>query len=116
MLLIILQDLFEPQTGLLRYVLEQPYSREMVCNMLGLNKQVRLILHLCRCSASLFPASPVFAPALPRFLFNRFLHLTLCLTLSPLPVLTLRPLDLHQISSCLLTSTCHLTPSLIVSA
>lgn len=34
------KDLFEPQTGLLRYVLEQPYSREMVCNMLGLNKQV----------------------------------------------------------------------------
>lgn len=34
------QDLFEPQTGLLRYVLEQPYSRDMVCNMLGLNKQV----------------------------------------------------------------------------
>uniref|UniRef100_UPI003AAA3CA9 mediator of RNA polymerase II transcription subunit 23 isoform X3 n=1 Tax=Centroberyx gerrardi TaxID=166262 RepID=UPI003AAA3CA9 len=33
------KDLFEPQTGLLRYVLEQPYSREMVCNMLGLNKQ-----------------------------------------------------------------------------
>lgn len=35
------QDLFEPQTVLLRYVLEQPYSREMVCNMLGLNKQVK---------------------------------------------------------------------------
>ncbi|PWA27858.1 hypothetical protein CCH79_00000095 [Gambusia affinis] len=34
------KDLFEPQTGLLRYVLEQPYSREMVCNMLGLNKQL----------------------------------------------------------------------------
>ncbi|XP_049612105.1 mediator of RNA polymerase II transcription subunit 23 isoform X4 [Syngnathus scovelli] len=33
------KDLFEPQTGLLRYVLEQPYSREMVCNMLGLSKQ-----------------------------------------------------------------------------
>ncbi|MGH0134284.1 UNVERIFIED_CONTAM: hypothetical protein FKN15_009540 [Acipenser sinensis] len=33
------KDLFEPQTGLLRYVLEQPYSRDMVCNMLGLNKQ-----------------------------------------------------------------------------
>eukprot|EP00058_Branchiostoma_floridae_P008048 XP_002593536.1 hypothetical protein BRAFLDRAFT_88529 [Branchiostoma floridae] len=32
-------ELFEPQTGLLRYVLEQPYSRDMVCNMLGLNKQ-----------------------------------------------------------------------------
>ncbi|KAI2652422.1 Mediator of RNA polymerase II transcription subunit 23 [Labeo rohita] len=34
------KDLFDPQTGLLRYVLEQPYSRDMVCNMLGLNKQV----------------------------------------------------------------------------
>ncbi|KQK77519.1 hypothetical protein AAES_125189 [Amazona aestiva] len=33
------EDLFEPQTALLRYVLEQPYSRDMVCNMLGLNKQ-----------------------------------------------------------------------------
>ncbi|XP_066272187.1 mediator of RNA polymerase II transcription subunit 23-like [Branchiostoma lanceolatum] len=33
------KELFEPQTGLLRYVLEQPYSRDMVCNMLGLNKQ-----------------------------------------------------------------------------
>uniref|UniRef100_UPI00358E3817 mediator of RNA polymerase II transcription subunit 23 isoform X2 n=1 Tax=Myxine glutinosa TaxID=7769 RepID=UPI00358E3817 len=33
------KDLFEPQTTLLRYVLEQPYSRDMVCNMLGLNKQ-----------------------------------------------------------------------------
>ncbi|KAJ7406373.1 Mediator of RNA polymerase II transcription subunit 23 [Willisornis vidua] len=33
------KDLFEPQTALLRYVLEQPYSRDMVCNMLGLNKQ-----------------------------------------------------------------------------
>ncbi|KAM9316931.1 mediator of RNA polymerase II transcription subunit 23 isoform 5-T5 [Gastrophryne carolinensis] len=32
------KDLFEPQNALLRYVLEQPYSREMVCNMLGLNK------------------------------------------------------------------------------
>ncbi|XP_043923926.1 mediator of RNA polymerase II transcription subunit 23 [Protopterus annectens] len=35
------KDLFEPQTVLLRYVLEQPYSREMVCNMLGLNKQYK---------------------------------------------------------------------------
>ncbi|XP_041358001.1 mediator of RNA polymerase II transcription subunit 23-like [Gigantopelta aegis] len=31
----------QPQTGLLRYVLEQPYSREMVCNMLTLNKQAK---------------------------------------------------------------------------
>ncbi|KAL3221335.1 hypothetical protein MRX96_005071 [Rhipicephalus microplus] len=29
----------QPQTELLRYVLEQPYSREMVCSMLGLSKQ-----------------------------------------------------------------------------
>ena len=34
------QELYEAQTRLLRYVLEQPYSRDMVCNMLGLNKQV----------------------------------------------------------------------------
>lgn len=34
------QSLLEPQTGLLRYVLEQPYSRDMVCSMLGLQKQV----------------------------------------------------------------------------
>lgn len=34
------QELYEPQRGLLRYVLEQPYSRDMVRNMLSLNKQV----------------------------------------------------------------------------
>ncbi|XP_071507366.1 mediator of RNA polymerase II transcription subunit 23-like [Diadema antillarum] len=28
----------KPQTGLLRYVLEQPYSRDMVCTLLSLNK------------------------------------------------------------------------------
>lgn len=33
------KELLEPQTALLRYVLEQPYSRDMVCNMLGLSKQ-----------------------------------------------------------------------------
>ncbi|KAH0954985.1 hypothetical protein HN011_002731 [Eciton burchellii] len=32
-------DLLKPQTKLLRYVLEQPYSRDMVCSMLGLQKQ-----------------------------------------------------------------------------
>lgn len=32
-------ELLEKQTGLLRYVLEQPYSRDMVCGMLGLQKQ-----------------------------------------------------------------------------
>lgn len=34
------QDLLKPQTELLRYVLEQPYSRDMVCSMLQLPKQV----------------------------------------------------------------------------
>ncbi len=34
------QQLNEAQTPLLRYVLEQPYSRDMVCNILSLNKQV----------------------------------------------------------------------------
>lgn len=33
------KELLEPQTSLLRYVLEQPYSRDMVCSMLGLSKQ-----------------------------------------------------------------------------
>ncbi|KAF4521375.1 hypothetical protein B566_EDAN006964 [Ephemera danica] len=33
------RELLEPQTRLLRYVLEQPYSRDMVCSMLGLQKQ-----------------------------------------------------------------------------
>ncbi|KDR22950.1 mediator of RNA polymerase II transcription subunit 23 isoform X2 [Zootermopsis nevadensis] len=40
------RELLEPQTGLLRYVLEQPYSRDMVCSMLGLQKQ-----HKQRCVA-----------------------------------------------------------------
>ncbi|XP_064625436.1 mediator of RNA polymerase II transcription subunit 23-like [Lineus longissimus] len=35
------KELYEPQSGLLRYVLEQPYSRDMVCHMLSLNKQVK---------------------------------------------------------------------------
>ncbi|XP_064486798.1 mediator of RNA polymerase II transcription subunit 23-like isoform X1 [Ornithodoros turicata] len=34
----------KPQNDLLRYVLEQPYSREMVCSMLGLSKQQK---HRC---------------------------------------------------------------------
>nr|XP_042903708.1 mediator of RNA polymerase II transcription subunit 23 [Parasteatoda tepidariorum] len=33
------KELQEPQTSLFRYVLEQPYSREMVCCMLGVSKQ-----------------------------------------------------------------------------
>ncbi|XP_014240192.1 mediator of RNA polymerase II transcription subunit 23 [Cimex lectularius] len=40
------KSLTEPQTNLLRYVLEQPYSRDMVCSMLGLQKQ-----HKQRCVA-----------------------------------------------------------------
>ncbi|KAK2179642.1 hypothetical protein NP493_478g01045 [Ridgeia piscesae] len=35
------KELCEPQIALLRYVLEQPYSRDMVCQMLSLNKQVK---------------------------------------------------------------------------
>lgn len=31
-------DLLKPQTDLLRYVLEQPYSKDMVCAMLELSK------------------------------------------------------------------------------
>lgn len=33
-------ELFQPQTALLRYILEQPYSKDMVCSMLNLQKQV----------------------------------------------------------------------------
>ena len=40
-----LQELHEPQIGLLRYVLEQPYSRDMVCSILSLNKQVSTEKH-----------------------------------------------------------------------
>ena len=36
------QDLYEPQSRLLSYVLEQPYSRDMICSMLVLNKQVSI--------------------------------------------------------------------------
>ncbi|KAL3284506.1 hypothetical protein HHI36_018665 [Cryptolaemus montrouzieri] len=39
-------ELLEKQTRLLRYVLEQPYSRDMVCGMMGLQKQ-----HKQRCAA-----------------------------------------------------------------
>ncbi|XP_034947212.1 mediator of RNA polymerase II transcription subunit 23 [Chelonus insularis] len=35
-------ELLKPQTELLRYVLEQPYSRDMVCSMLGLQKQNKI--------------------------------------------------------------------------
>ena len=33
------KEFIEPQTMLVRYVLEQPYSREVLCGMLGLQKQ-----------------------------------------------------------------------------
>lgn len=36
-------ELLKPQTNLLRHVLEQPYSRDMVCSMLRLQKQVSVI-------------------------------------------------------------------------
>lgn len=35
-------ELFQPQTGLLRFVLEQPYSKDMVCSMLNLQKQCKV--------------------------------------------------------------------------
>lgn len=38
------QELHEPQTSLLKYVLEQSYSRELVCSMLGVSKQVSKVL------------------------------------------------------------------------
>lgn len=40
------EELLKPQIGLLRHVLQQPYSRDMVCSMLGLQKQ-----HKQRCVA-----------------------------------------------------------------
>ncbi|GAB6022180.1 Mediator of RNA polymerase II transcription subunit 23 [Chamberlinius hualienensis] len=36
------QSLLQPQTSLIRYVLEQPYSRDTICIMLNLNKQNKL--------------------------------------------------------------------------
>ncbi len=49
-----LQQLFEPQTPLLRYVLEQPYSRDMVCNILSLNKQVGHLTFISQVDGSLW--------------------------------------------------------------
>ncbi|CAH2248235.1 jg6980 [Pararge aegeria aegeria] len=40
------EDLLRPQISLLRHVLQQPYSRDMMCSMLGLQKQ-----HKQRCIA-----------------------------------------------------------------
>ncbi|ODN05213.1 Mediator of RNA polymerase II transcription subunit 23 [Orchesella cincta] len=39
------KDLLQPQDRLLRFILEQPYSRDMVCAILGLQKQLKI-----RCS------------------------------------------------------------------
>ena len=36
------KELQQPQNDLLRYVIEQPYSRDMVCSMLGLNTKTKL--------------------------------------------------------------------------
>ena len=35
------KELLEPQTNLLRYVLEQPYSRDMICAMLNLSNKLK---------------------------------------------------------------------------
>lgn len=40
------KQLLLPQTKLLKYVLEQPYSRDMVCSMLGLQKMVSIFNYL----------------------------------------------------------------------
>ena len=63
------QELQEPQTALLRYVLEQNYSRELVCTMLGLNKQVNVFLSFFylslffSCSLSLSLSFSLYLPA-----------------------------------------------------
>ena len=35
------KELLEPQSNLLKYVLEQPYSRDMICAMLGLSNKIK---------------------------------------------------------------------------
>lgn len=40
------KELLKPQDRLLRYILEQPYSRDMACAILGLQKQVISLVHL----------------------------------------------------------------------
>lgn len=35
-------ELLEPQPGLLRYILRQPYSREMVCTVIDIQKKVSI--------------------------------------------------------------------------
>lgn len=39
-------ELVQPQIGLLRYVLQQLYSKEMVCSMLNLQKQRSAVLEV----------------------------------------------------------------------
>lgn len=34
-------ELLEPQPGLLRYILKQPYSREIVCTVIEIQKKVK---------------------------------------------------------------------------
>lgn len=38
-------EIVEPQPHLVRYVLDQPYSKEMIAVMLNLQKQVKISLH-----------------------------------------------------------------------
>ena len=40
------QELFKPQNPLLQYVIAQPYSRDIICSMLGLNKQVTVFVEV----------------------------------------------------------------------
>ncbi|XP_014210784.1 mediator of RNA polymerase II transcription subunit 23-like isoform X2 [Copidosoma floridanum] len=40
-------EMLKPQTELLRYVLEQPYSRDMVCSMLGLQSKTQQQITKC---------------------------------------------------------------------
>ena len=51
------QDLVEPQTKLLQYVIAQPYSRDVICTMLGLNKQVCVVKSYSRAVSKLEKAS-----------------------------------------------------------
>lgn len=39
-------ELLKPQTELLKYVLEQPYSRDMVCSMLAIQNKVQNLILL----------------------------------------------------------------------
>ena len=43
------QELLKPQTKLLQYVIAQPYSRDVICTMLALNKQVCSVANTLLC-------------------------------------------------------------------